>query len=102
MNVEIRPEAAIPFLGIVFRIFGIVSLQCDAFDIFPLQLRIQFFWFIFGQTGAASLTAGCWRIAIMPIDTLKTTLQVRYQSTCNMAGTKLDLAKWLKRLTANA
>lgn len=29
------------------------------------------------KTGAASLTAGLWRILIMPIDTLKTTLQVR-------------------------
>eukprot|EP00096_Caligus_rogercresseyi_P016233 TRINITY_DN8825_c0_g1_i1.p1 TRINITY_DN8825_c0_g1~~TRINITY_DN8825_c0_g1_i1.p1 ORF type:complete len:276 (-),score=50.05 TRINITY_DN8825_c0_g1_i1:369-1196(-) len=31
---------------------------------------------VFLKTGAASVTAGLWRIAIMPIDTLKTTLQV--------------------------
>ena len=28
------------------------------------------------KTGAASVTAGCWRMVIMPIDALKTTLQV--------------------------
>ena len=28
------------------------------------------------KTGAASITAGVWRMSIMPIDTLKTTLQV--------------------------
>lgn len=28
------------------------------------------------KTGAASLSAGIWRMAIMPIDALKTTLQV--------------------------
>ena len=28
------------------------------------------------KTGAASITAGVWRIFIMPIDTVKTTLQV--------------------------
>ena len=28
------------------------------------------------KTGAASLTAGLWRICIMPIDAVKTTLQV--------------------------
>ena len=33
---------------------------------------------IAAKTGAASLTAGMWRILIMPIDTLKTTLQVSY------------------------
>ena len=29
------------------------------------------------KTGAASLSAGIWRIFITPIDTVKTTLQVR-------------------------
>ncbi len=31
---------------------------------------------LFLKTGAASVTAGCWRVFIMPLDTLKTTLQV--------------------------
>ncbi len=33
------------------------------------------------KTGAASVSAGLWRIAIMPIDALKTTLQVRSYCT---------------------
>ena len=33
---------------------------------------------IFVKTGAASVTAGSWRVFIMPLDTIKTTLQVKY------------------------
>ena len=35
------------------------------------------------KTGAASLTAGLWRIAIMPIDAVKTTLQVSVRLNCS-------------------
>ncbi len=33
------------------------------------------------KTGVASTAAGAWRIVIMPIDAVKTTLQVRFQQT---------------------
>lgn len=44
---------------------------------------------IFVKTGAASVTAGLWRITIMPIDTLKTTLQVEGQEAVSKLRTKL-------------
>ena len=43
------------------------------------------------KTGAASVTAGLWRIFIMPVDTLKTTLQV------SLAQKLADLCKNLFR-----
>ena len=41
------------------------------------------------KTGAASLTAGLWRIMIMPIDTVKTTLQVEGQGALGQLRTKV-------------
>jgi len=42
------------------------------------------------KTGAASLSAGLWRIMIMPIDTVKTTLQVEGQGALSQLRTKLN------------
>ena len=42
------------------------------------------------KTGAASVTAGLWRITIMPIDTLKTTLQVRDKRTADPEHEKFE------------
>lgn len=44
---------------------------------------------IFVKTGAASVTAGTWRIFIMPLDTLKTTLQVEGQEAVGNLRNKL-------------
>ena len=41
------------------------------------------------KTGTASLTAGIWRIFIMPIDTLKTTMQVEGQEAVKQLKAKL-------------
>jgi len=46
---------------------------------------------IFVKTGAASVTAGTWRILIMPIDTLKTTLQVEGQEALTKLRNKLKI-----------
>ena len=51
---------------------GILALL-EAHDDLPIAVK----------TGAASVTAGLWRIFIMPIDTLKTTLQVRDKRTAD-------------------
>ena len=45
---------------------------------------------IAAKTGAASLSAGLWRIAIMPIDALKTTLQVEGKSAIPLLKAKLQ------------
>ena len=42
------------------------------------------------KTGAASISAGLWRIMIMPIDTVKTTLQVEGQGALGQLRTKLN------------
>lgn len=56
------------------------------------------------KTGAASLTAGCWRVAIMPVDTLKTTLQVEGPKGIKLLGAKLaaqgPLVMWHGSLAA--
>ena len=41
------------------------------------------------KTGAASLSAGLWRIFITPIDTVKTTLQVRKNYSILQIGKKI-------------
>lgn len=41
------------------------------------------------KTGAASVSAGIWRIFITPIDTLKTTLQVEGKQALPLLGTKI-------------
>lgn len=41
------------------------------------------------KTGAASLSAGLWRILITPIDTLKTTLQVEGKQALPLLGAKI-------------
>ena len=41
------------------------------------------------KTGAASLSAGLWRIFITPIDTVKTTLQVRNNNFVLEIGQKI-------------
>ena len=57
------------------------------------------------KTGAASTTAGLWRIMIMPIDTLKTTMQVRKiikdtevlcpRSVCTFKRSLTGTIRWL-------
>jgi len=42
------------------------------------------------KTGVASLTSASWRVAIMPIDALKTTLQAEGPKAVKMLGTKLS------------
>ena len=42
------------------------------------------------KTGAASVTAGFWRILIMPIDTVKTTLQVDGKEAMSILRSKLN------------
>merc|ERR1719216_212657 len=44
---------------------------------------------IAAKTGAASVTAGLWRICITPIDTLKTTLQVEWKHALPLLGAKI-------------
>merc|ERR1719412_1046062 len=44
---------------------------------------------IVAKTGAASVTAGLWRICITPIDTLKTTLQVEGKQALPLLGAKI-------------
>ena len=44
---------------------------------------------IFMKTGAASITAGLWRFCLMPIDTVKTTLQVEGKNGLALLGTKI-------------
>merc|ERR1719510_2904449 len=44
---------------------------------------------IAAKTGAASVTAGLWRICITPIDTLKTTLQVEGKQALPLLGAKI-------------
>jgi len=44
---------------------------------------------IAAKTGAASVTAGFWRIFIMPVDTLKTTLQVEGQEALSKLKVKI-------------
>lgn len=44
---------------------------------------------IFVKTGAASVTAGSWRVFIMPLDTIKTTLQVEGQEALGKLRNKV-------------
>ncbi len=45
------------------------------------------------KTGAASFSAGCWRMAIMPVDALKTTLQVEGKAGLKLLGEKIRASK---------
>lgn len=47
------------------------------------------------KTGTASLTAGLWRILIMPIDTLKTTLQVKSVLLLFESCMSVTFKKWV-------